>query len=220
MSGEDAPGRAATLLVEGAMNLLALGDAEAAVEACDAALELAPRLAAQLWQRGLALFFAGRYSEAAAQFELDVQDNSADVEEVVFHALSVAHDARRTAAPTSDFPRLLACGADVRGPTMEAIRRLFEGSIDPEGVRETARQAGDGRPIKHKVGDYSDSAVLEDSSDGTTTTAATEAMFFAEYYIGAWFEAKGNLAAAAAHLASAAALAPGAEYMGRVAAMH
>ena len=120
------------------MQLLAQGDADAAVEAFDGVLTLNPHLSSQLWQRGLALFFAGRYDEAAKQFEVDLANNGSDVEEIVFHALSVAHGA------SGAFPPLLPCGTDPRGATMEAVRELYAGSGTPEAVLEAARRTGAG----------------------------------------------------------------------------
>ena len=83
--------RLAAALVDGAMAMLAAGDADAAVEAFEAALELRPRLRPLLWQRGLALFFAGRFAEAAAQFELGMAANPDDAEEAMEYDSTVNH---------------------------------------------------------------------------------------------------------------------------------
>jgi tetratricopeptide (TPR) repeat protein len=196
-------------LVEGGMNLLASGDAEAAVEAFDAALESDRSLRTQLWQRGLALYFAGYYRAAAAQFERDLEANPNDVEEILFHALSL------TAATNGAIPTLLACGADPRGATMEALRQLFAGESSAAAVLETARQCK--THAKLHVGDYAESAVL--TADHTPAEPSSESLSVAHYYIGAWHEARGEHADALRHLAAAAA-APSADYMGRIAQMH
>ena len=190
------------------MTLCAAGDADAAVEVFDAALALHPGLL--LWQRGLALFFAGRYEEAAAQFEADLAVNPNDVEEVVFHALCMAH------ASGGTFPPLLSCGADPRGATMEAVKQLYAGIGSPQAVLDAAASVmSDGPAVRLKVGEYSDTAVGATLSTG----AKIDAMCSARYYLGAWHEAKGEHAEAM-HNLSAAAAAPSADYMGRIAVMH
>ena len=201
---------AARTLVEGGMLMLADGDADGAVVAFDNAVALDRSLQSTCWQRGLALFFAGRYREAAEQFERDLATNGCDVEEVVFHALSVAH-------ATGSFPTQLlpATGSDPRGATMEAIRALYAGTTTTDAVLAAAAAASS--QIQLKVGDYSEAAVVGTSSEATG--AATEAMCYANYYIGCWHEAQGDAAAALPHFAAAAA-SPSADYMGRIAGMH
>ena len=45
---------------------------------------------ALLWQRGIALYYAGRYEDGAAQFRKDVDVNSSDTEEAVWAMLCEA----------------------------------------------------------------------------------------------------------------------------------
>jgi lipoprotein NlpI len=58
------------------------GNVEASIEDFDAVLALAPRMKPFMWQRGLALYYAGRFQEAAEQFRDDVAVNPNDTEEV------------------------------------------------------------------------------------------------------------------------------------------
>lgn len=207
--------RRSNRLVDGAMTLLASGDSDAAADALDAAIELQPELRGVLWQRGLALFFSGRYAEAASQFELDINTNDSDAEEVVFHALSVAHATAERRLPSP----LLECGADPRGATWAAIKQLYSGTMTPDAVLAVARHAS-GPAVRLKVGEYSEEAA---AASGATTDAATDALCAAHYYIGAYYEATDKegmqLDAMLSHFGAAAA-APSSDFMGRIAVMH
>lgn len=55
-----------------------LGNFKAAVSDYDTMLELRPELAPRHWQRGLALYFAGRYEDAARQFERYYEGDQGD----------------------------------------------------------------------------------------------------------------------------------------------
>src|SRR4029078_11086863 len=56
----------------------------------DLVVALAPQAAPQLWQRGIALYYAGRYQDCRAQFESHRTVNSDDVENAAWHFLCVA----------------------------------------------------------------------------------------------------------------------------------
>ena len=63
------------------------------VESATAFDELAkavPEQAPQLWQRGIALYYAGRYDDCRRQFESHRTVNPDDVENAVWHFLCVA----------------------------------------------------------------------------------------------------------------------------------
>lgn len=111
-----------------AAELLTSGDVDAAVELFSAILDLDPKLEPQLWQRGLALFYAGRYSEGARQFKADLRVNDTDVEEVIWH-----HLCARRAAPHAPPPPLLPCRADNRAVMMQ-ILELFQDKRAPKDV--------------------------------------------------------------------------------------
>src|SRR5688572_30587041 len=56
----------------------------------DRVVALAPQAAPQLWQRGIALYYAGRYQDCRAQFESHRTVNPNDVENPAWHFMCVA----------------------------------------------------------------------------------------------------------------------------------
>src|SRR5262245_23425320 len=56
----------------------------------DQLARLVPDQAPQLWQRGIALYYAGRYEDCRAQFESHRTVNPNDVENAAWHFLCVA----------------------------------------------------------------------------------------------------------------------------------
>ena len=66
------------------------GNVAAAVAGFDQVVAAAPAVAPQLWQRGIALYYAGRYRDCRAQFESHRLVNPNDVENAAWHYLCVA----------------------------------------------------------------------------------------------------------------------------------
>ena len=56
----------------------------------DRVAKLVPASAPQLWQRGIALYYAGHYQDCRAQFESHRTVNPNDVENAAWHFLCVA----------------------------------------------------------------------------------------------------------------------------------
>ena len=166
------------------------GDMESSIQAFDAAAELDERLGPQLWQRGIAHYYAGRYDDGARQFEVHRTVNPQDVENSVWHFLCVAatkgFDAARAA--------LIPIDRDARVPMMEVFA-LFGGKASPEDVLAAA--------------DHS-------SSDGRDTLA----VFYAHLYLGLYFEAKGDVALSSDHISKAVADRRTLNYMWQVARVH
>src|SRR3984893_13167998 len=102
----------------------------------DALAKLVPDEAPQLWQRGIALYYAGRYQDCRAQFESHRTVNPDDVENAAWHFLCVA----RGESPEKAKRALLPVGPDSRVP-MREINEMFRGKYTPEQVM---RAAGDG----------------------------------------------------------------------------
>jgi hypothetical protein len=50
----------------------------------DNVLRCHPQTMPHLWQRGLALYYGGRFAEGAEQFEMNMQVNGADAEEILW----------------------------------------------------------------------------------------------------------------------------------------
>src|SRR5262245_30685837 len=60
------------------------------VAAFDTVAKMAPQAAPELWQRGIALYYAKRYKDCRAQFESHRTVNPNDVENAIWHFLCVA----------------------------------------------------------------------------------------------------------------------------------
>jgi lipoprotein NlpI len=95
----------------------------------DSLTKLAPDLTPQLWQRGIALYYAGRYQDCRTQFELHRSVNPNDVENAAWHFLCVA----RAESPEKARAALLPVGPDSRVP-MRQVYEMFRGSLSPEDV--------------------------------------------------------------------------------------
>jgi lipoprotein NlpI len=94
---------------------------------------LAPASAPELWQRGIALYYAGRYNDCRQQFEMHRTVNPNDVENAAWHYLCVA----RAQSPEAARTALLPVGRDSRVP-MRQIYDLFRGAATPDDVLTAA----------------------------------------------------------------------------------
>ncbi|OFW00574.1 MAG: hypothetical protein A3I61_07760 [Acidobacteria bacterium RIFCSPLOWO2_02_FULL_68_18] len=135
----------------------------------DRVVQLDPSAAPYLWQRGIALYYAGRYGDCRRQFELHRTVNPNDVENAAWHFLCVA----RAETPAAARMALLPVGQDARVP-MRQVYEMFRGAATPDDV---VRAAG----------------------------AQTAAQFYAQLYLGLYFEALGDRRRAGEHIRTAAA---------------
>lgn len=92
-----------------------------------------PESAPQLWQRGIALYYAGRYKDCRVQFESHRTVNPNDVENAAWHFLCVA----RAESPEKARAALLPVGQDSRVP-MREIYQMFGGQLTPEQILAAA----------------------------------------------------------------------------------
>ncbi len=162
------------------------GDVAAAVDGFDRVVELDPESMPYLWQRGIALYYAERWTDCREQFEAHRTVNPNDVENPVWHFLCVA----RQESPQRARELILPVGPDGRSP-MREVYAMFRGEMAPEQVLEAA---GD----------------------------SVSAQFYAELYVGLYYEALGEQENALRHIRAAAASRhdrPG-SYMYRVAQVH
>ncbi len=113
------------------------GDVKGSLEDFDRAAELEPRIAPQLWQRGISLYYVGRHQDGADQFELHQTVNPSDVENGAWHFLCLAK------ARGVDYARAhtLPIGRDGRVPMAE-VWRLFRGEGDVDAVMAAAERDG------------------------------------------------------------------------------
>jgi len=109
------------------------GQIEESAAGFDRLVAMAPDMMPQLWQRGIALYYAGRYKDCRAQFESHRTVNPNDVENAAWHFLCVA----RAESPEAARAALLAVGPDPRVP-MRQIYDLFRGRATPEAVLSAA----------------------------------------------------------------------------------
>jgi lipoprotein NlpI len=152
----------------------------------DAVIKVRPDIAPRLWQRGIALYYAGRYRDCRAQFESHRTVNPDDVENAAWHFLCVA----RAESPERAKSALLPVGPDPRVP-MREVYEMFRGAKSPEEVMKAGGTGVSGQ-------------------------------FYANLYVGLYYEALGNKSKALEHIRAAAeerfAVAGG--YMHMVATVH
>lgn len=89
----------------------------------------------ELWQRGLALYYAERYDDGRKQFELHKTVNPDDVENPAWHFLCVA----RLEGIQAARGKLLPVGEDSRVP-MKEILDLYAGRCEPAAVLAAAER--------------------------------------------------------------------------------
>jgi lipoprotein NlpI len=174
------------LVLERAIDDFLSGRVKESIVGFDRVAALAPEAAPQLWQRGIALYYVGRYDDCRKQFESHRTVNPNDVENPAWHFLCVAH----AESPQRARAALLQVGPDQRSP-MREIYEMFKGTLSPDAVLKAGGQS-------------------------------LAARFFAELYVGLYYEATGNTSAGVAHLKAAAAdeFARAGGYMHRVATLH
>jgi tetratricopeptide (TPR) repeat protein len=159
-----------------------------AVADFDRQIELQPERAAEHWQRGIALYYAGEYEKGAEQFKLHETVNPQDVENAAWHFLCMV----RSPNGSVDAARkeLMNVTDDRRVP-MARIQQLFAGAASPDDVLRIGAEAG-----------------------GT-------AKFYADLYVGLYYEALGRAEESLAVIASAAKNSAAKDsYMGDVARVH
>ncbi|MCC9602470.1 tetratricopeptide repeat protein [Stieleria sp. JC731] len=132
----DAAAKAAQSLAETDMNLqqvslcadvlLRCGKVDESVKLFDRYAEARPQAKPYLWQRGIALFFAGKFDEGAKQFEIHREVNSNDVENAAWHFLCVA----KSKSPDEAKKLLLPAPGDWRIPMEEVLQLLHDGNTE------------------------------------------------------------------------------------------
>jgi lipoprotein NlpI len=99
----------------------------------DRLASLVPAQAPQLWQRGIVLYYVGRYQDCRLQFESHRTVNPDDVENAAWHFLCVA----RAESPEKARAGLLPVGPDARVP-MRQIYQMLRGTLTPEQIMAAA----------------------------------------------------------------------------------
>ena len=120
-------------LLDAAISDFERGRIEESVAKFNQLVTVAPRAMPQLWQRGIALYYAGRYDDCRKQFEAHRTVNPDDVENAAWHFLCVA----RAESPERARAALLPVGPDARVPMREVLE-LFRGKMTTEQVMAAA----------------------------------------------------------------------------------
>lgn len=105
------------------------GRIEESVAGFDQLARLIPDQAPELWQRGIAQYYADRFRECRDMFISHRAVNPADVENAAWHFLCVA----RAESPEAARQQILPVGPDARVP-MREVYRLFKGELTPAQV--------------------------------------------------------------------------------------
>lgn len=111
----------------------------------DELVALQPDLTPELWQRGLALYYAERFADGRKQFELHKEVNPNDVENPAWHYLCVA----RASTPEEARRSMLKVGQDLRVP-MREILSLYRGE-GAEGTVLAAASQGEARTLRNQL---------------------------------------------------------------------
>jgi lipoprotein NlpI len=113
------------------------GNVRASVDEFDELLTVMPDAMPRLWQRGIALYYDGRYKDCAAEFAAHRAVNPHDVENVAWHFACVARGESLEKARAS----VLSIVPDTRAP-MPELYDLLLGLTRPERVMEAALRTG------------------------------------------------------------------------------
>jgi lipoprotein NlpI len=136
----------------------------------DQLAKLIPDEAAHLWQRGIALYYGGRYTDCRRQFESHRTVNPDDVENAAWHFLCVA----REQTPERARAALLPVGPDSRVP-MREVYQMFRGAVAPQDVLKAAGSSSSGLFYAHLyIGLYSEAIGRKDDALEHIKAAADE----------------------------------------------
>jgi lipoprotein NlpI len=143
------------------------------------------------WQRGIVLYYAGKFPSGVLQFTEHQKVNARDVENAAWHFLCNA----RVAGVAQARQELIPIEGDPRVP-MNEIHDLYAGKGSEEKVLAAAEAAG------------------------KTDAERRNPRFFAHLYLGLYHEALGDAAKSRAHIEKAAKDYSQDHYMGDVARVH
>lgn len=157
----------------------------------DKFISLVPGQEPHHWQRGISYYYAGRYEDGRKQFESHQTVNQSDVENAVWHFLCIA----RKDGVAKARPALIKIESDRRVPMMQ-IYALYAGKGTVSDVMDAVRAGNPG------AGELN------------------FRQFYANLYIGLYYEATGEAKAAKEHITKAAKEHKLDHYMWDVAKVH
>lgn len=175
-------------MVEAGDVYLRAGKPGSAVVQFDRFIEKVPAQMPYLWQRGIALYFVGKYQAAADQFAKHRAVNPHDVENAAWHFVCIA----KAQSPQKARQMLLPAPGDGREPMNEVLEML---------------SSGDTKIVRDRI----DLVVKRSPESG----AAEDAKFYGELYLGLYADALGDIGEAIERMKAASTDAPR-HYMGDV----
>ncbi len=153
---------------------LKLGKFAEAVADYDAYLKEMPKFSPEHWRRGIALYYAGKHADGVKQFDTHKTVNPEDVENAAWHYLCNV----KVAGKEKSQKALIDVTQDTRVPMAE-IQKLYAGKLKPEDVLAAAEKVKADTPL------------------------GTSARFYANLYVGLWYDAEGDAKKVRAHLTAA-----------------
>ncbi len=168
-----------------------LGQYNESISDFDRFLKYVPKQEAYHWHRGIAYYFAGRYEDGRKQFQLRQSAGTNTIENALWHFICSARVSGIEKARTS----MLIYQED-GGLIMRKIYDLFAGKSKPEEVMATAQ------------------------ANYTSTAQLNRQMFSAHFYLGFYYDLKGETKLALEHAKEAAGQYKLDQFMGEVAVQH
>jgi lipoprotein NlpI len=132
------PDNAQLYIIRGSLKFRSGMIAESLVD-FDKVLELDPQIKPFLWQRGISLYYAGKYKEGLDQFNVHREVNPNDVENAFWHFLCNVKLNGLDAAKND----VLLAGYDNREPLMQ-VQQLIRGKATIEDVVAASERGGAG----------------------------------------------------------------------------
>ena len=159
----------------------------------DRVVKMVPQQAPHHWQRGIALYYAGRFREGVAQFESHQTVNGTDVENAVWHFICAVHTEGGSAKKAQK--AIYPYAGDRRIPLKE-VHALFAGDGSPKEVLAAANK------------------------NPSDEISQRNHLCYAHLYLGLYYEAFGDLKKTVHHMSKAAVDYKMDHYMGKVAQIH
>ncbi len=159
----------------------------------DRVVKMVPQQAPHHWQRGIALYYAGRFKEGVKQFEIHQTVNGTDVENAVWHFICAVQTEGGSIqkAQAAMYPY----AGDRRIP-LKQVHALFKGIGSPKEVLAAA------------------------TGNSEDKTNQRNHLCYAHLYLGLYYEALGDSKKAVHHMRKAATDYKMDHYMGIVAQIH
>ena len=193
----DLAGVVSLLMKEGEQALLQ-GNLDKANWSFNTVIYLDPTQTPHLWQRGLSLYYSSRYKEGMLQFQQNMDVNGSDIEEVLWHFICKAKILGYNKAYEDGFLSLQQSDTPPPLPMSEVLA-LFQRRGTVDNVIAVASSS-----IKGEI---------------VPSYNNTDALGYAHFYIGLYYELQGSIELAGRHYKQAAEI-RNTDYMGQLMVMH